>query len=279
MSLLTRGKKDEVDQVTPENLDVPDERPFPGFVRVNLIPPTIQEREKVRRVKRIIAVLMLGVLLLLAGLWYLAQRDIAAAEERLEAAQLRQIQLEGELAQYAEVPLVFATASKGEQALSDAMSAEVRWAFLLNQLSFATPAGVTLNTVVGQIAAEGPTQTSPGEVLPPMESVGTMTFAGSGSSFSEVAAWLDSLQSLKDYTYPFLTNSSKSEATDTTTTSPAGGQIAWESTANLSPNALSGRYGTPPAAGTTEGTTGGGTSGAQPTTPEGTTDGAGEAAS
>lgn len=275
MSLLTRSKKDEIDQVTPESIDVPDERPFPGFVRVNLIPLAIRERDKVRRVKRFIAGMMIGVLLVLAGLWYLAQRDIAAAEERLTAAELQQTQLMGQMAQYAEVPLVFATAAKGQEALSGAMSTEVRWAFLLNQLSFATPAGVTLNGVQGAIAAEGPTQTSPGEVLPPMESVGTMTFVGTGSSFSEVAAWLDSLQALKDYTYPFLTNSTKdagSEASPTSPTSPTGGQISWGSTANLSPNALSGRYGTPPPAAPPAGSAGSGTP--QTTTPDATTDGA-----
>ncbi len=245
MSLLTaRRTKHETDQVaTSDTVDAPDERPFPGFVRVNLLPESIRERARVRRAKRIVALLILMVLLALAGLWYQAQRDIAAAQEQLTAAELRQTQLQGELGQYAEVPIVFATASKGQEALSAAMSAEVRWAFLLNQLSFATPAGVTLNTVQGNLAEGGPTQSSPGGVLPPVESVGTMTFAGSGSSFSEVAAWLDSLQTLKDYTYPFLTNSSKGE-----TTTPGQGAIAWESTADLSSNALSGRYGTPPPA-------------------------------
>ncbi len=267
MSLLTsRKNKDEVDQATPESVDAPDERPFPGFVRVNLLPEAIRERARVKRAKRIVAVLMILVLLLLGFLWYLAQRDIAAAEERLAAAELQQSQLQAELAQYAEVPAVFAAASKGQEALSGAMSSEVRWAFLLNQLSFATPAGVTLNTVTGAIAQEGPTQTSPGEVLPPMESVGTMTFAGTGSSFSEVAAWLDSLQTLKDYTYPFLTNSTKGE-----TTTPGAGAISWESNANLSPNALSGRYGTPPPATAPET----GTSSGSTTTTPAPSDGAG----
>lgn len=243
MSMLTlrRNKAEEQDQVlTPDSIDLPDERPFPGFVRVNLLPDRVREQDRVRRAKRIVAVLFALVLLALAGLWYMAQRDIAAAQDQLTAAELTQTQLAGEVAQYSEVPAVFAAASQGQEALTGAMSAEVRWAFLLNQLSFATPAGVTLATVSGNLAEAGPTQTSPGDVLPPKESVGTMTFAGTGSSFSEVAAWLDSLQTLKDYTYPFLTNSSKGEAPTSGT-----GPITWESTADLSPNALSGRYGTP----------------------------------
>ena len=60
----------------------------------------------------------------------------------------------------------------------------------------------------------------------------------SASSFQDVAAWLDSLQSLKDYTYPFLTNSSQDPADP--------GEVTWEATADLSSSALSGRYGTAP---------------------------------
>ena len=70
MSLLTsRKNKDEVDQATPESVDAPDERPFPGYVRVNLLPEAIRERARVKRAKRIVAALMLLVLLLLGVLW------------------------------------------------------------------------------------------------------------------------------------------------------------------------------------------------------------------
>lgn len=254
---LRRKKVSEDDPILDEqSLELHDEKPFPGFVRVNLLPERILERARVRRAKRIVALLVVLVILVLSALWFAAQRDIQSAEADLVVAQERQAQLQAEAAQYAEVPAVFATASKGEEALSAAMSREVRWAFLLNQLSFATPSGVTLSTVTGSLAESGPTQTSPGGVLPPKESVGTMTFAGSGNSFSEVAAWLDSLQTLKDYTYPFLTNSSKSEeSAGATAGALVNGPITWESTADLSRNALSGRYGEP-AAGTGAGESG-----------------------
>lgn len=241
---LRRNKSQDTTEPGLQDLpDIPDERPFPGYVRVNLLPKSFLDRQKLRTIKRWLAAALVLDILLLAGMWYMAQRDIAAAQAELQVAQMQQAQLQAQKAQYSEVPRVFAQAALGQQALEDAMSREVRWAFLLNQLSFATPAGVTLNTVAGAIGEEGPVATSPGEVLPPVESVGTMTFAGTGDSFSQVAAWLDSLQGLQDYTYPFLTNSTKTEAT-----TPGAGTIDWESTANLSANALSGRYGTPPPA-------------------------------
>ena len=252
---LRRTKTEDLEDQSFDVPDIPDERPFPGYVRVNLLPQRFLDQLRLKTIKRWLLAGLVFVLLLLGILWYLAQRDLAEAEAQLEVAQLRQTQLQGEVAQYAEVPRVFATASIAEEAITTAMSREVRWAFLLNQLSFATPAGVTLNSIGGAIAEDGPVQTSPGEVLPPQESVGTMTFAGTGSSFSEIAAWLDSLQTLQDYTYPFLTSSTKSTggtgSTGTAgspTTSQGGGPISWESAADLSANALSGRYGTPPPA-------------------------------
>ena len=252
---LRRTKTEDLADQSFDVPDIPDERPFPGYVRVNLLPQRFLDQLRLKTIKRWLLAGLVFVLLLLGILWYLAQRDLAEAEAQLEVAQLRQTQLQGEVAQYAEVPRVFATASIAEEAITTAMSREVRWAFLLNQLSFATPAGVTLNSIGGAIAEDGPVQTSPGEVLPPQESVGTMTFAGTGSSFSEIAAWLDSLQTLQDYTYPFLTSSTKSTGgTGSTGTagspsaSQGGGPISWESAADLSANALSGRYGTPPPA-------------------------------
>lgn len=269
---LRRTKTEDVEDQSLVVPDIPDERPFPGYVRVNLLPQRFLDALRLRTIKRWLLAGLVFVLLLLGVLWYLAQRDLAEAEAQLEAAQLRQTQLQGEVAQYAEVPRVFATASIAEESITTAMSREVRWAFLLNQLSFATPAGVTLNSIGGAISEEGPVQTSPGEVLPPQESVGTMTFAGTGSSFSEIAAWLDSLQTLQDYTYPFLTSSSKAAGTTgaAPTAPQAGGSISWESTADLSANALSGRYGTPPPAAASGSSSSSGTAPA-PASPDGAT--------
>jgi len=233
MSVLTRKS------ATPgaaQDVLVPDERPLPGFVRVNLLPRSIKERGKVGRAKRIVMALIALVFLAVAGLWFLTQQQIQEQEKLLAEAQATGLQLQQQSAQYAEVPQVFAQAETANAALNSAMGGQIRWAFLLNQLSFATPPGVTLEGIGGVMSETGVAPTSPGGVLPPKESVGTMTFTGTSSSFQEVASWLDSLDGLKDYTYPFLSNSQKAE----------DGVINWGSTADLSVNSLSGAYGTAP---------------------------------
>lgn len=232
-----------LDTAGTEAHDYPDERPYPGFVRVNLLPDSILARLRVVRAKRIALVAIIIALVLVLGLWLLAQREIATAQSRVDEAEANNRQLQAQVAELSQVPAVFATAERAQESLNAAMGNEIRWAFLLNQLSFATPPDVTLDSVAGELVADSAEPTSPGGVLPAQETVGTMTFSGSASNFAAVASWLDSLHALRDYTYPFLTNSTRNEDDR---------RVAWESTANLSTNALSGTYGKPvPAPGTT----------------------------
>lgn len=230
-----------------------EEKPIPGYVRVDLLPEKIIQKMAVRKARNIAIVLLLVASFIIL-MWRLyLQLQINSAEEELLRAQATGTQLQAEIAKYSEIPPIFLAAEQGQQSLTLAMSREVRWSFLLNQLSFSTPAGVTLESISGQIL-EASEEASPGGVFPLQPSEGTMTFTGSASSYNQVASWLDSLTGLQDYTYPFMATASKSEAGVEGDLS--GGAVTWDSTANLSPNALSGRYtaalpGQDPAAATT----------------------------
>ena len=249
-----------------------EEKPIPGYVRVDLLPQEIIEKAAIRKARNL-AVILLVVAVFIIIIWRLfLQLQIQSAEDELLRVEATGAQLQAEIAQYNEIPPVFAAADQGQQALTLAMGREVRWSFLLNQLSFSTPSGVDLESISGSVQLEGATETSPGDVFPLQPSEGTMTFSGSADSYSQVASWLDSLQGLKDYTYPFLASASGGEASSTTSPPPAAESesdssaedadgetdgdaattvepvaepdpgFSWDSTANLSPNALSGRY-------------------------------------
>ncbi len=249
-----------------------EEKPIPGYVRVDLLPQEIIEKAAIRKARNL-AVILLVVAVFIIVIWRLfLQLQIQSAEDELLRVEATGAQLQAEIAQYNEIPPVFAAADQGQQALTLAMGREVRWSFLLNQLSFSTPSGVDLESISGSVQLEGATETSPGDVFPLQPSEGTMTFSGTADSYSQVASWLDSLQGLKDYTYPFLASASGGEAASTTSPPPAAESesdsaaedadgetdgdgattvepvpepdpgFSWDSTANLSPNALSGRY-------------------------------------
>lgn len=226
----------------PDALDIPDERPLPGFVRVDLLPDRIRERQRIARVRRITAAALGGVVLLVVAGWWLANQDADHARADLAAAQAHRAQLSAEAAKYADVPVTFAAADAAVAARQAAMGGEVRWAFLLRQLTFTTPFGVQLDSINGQLADASAASNSPGGVLPMKQTVGTLTFTGTARQFPLVADWLDSLETVKDYSYPFLNSSTKDETSH---------RISWQSNADLSPEALSGRYGTPVATPTT----------------------------
>jgi len=216
-----------------------DDKPIPGFVRVDLLPEAMLVKAAVRRAK-VLALTLIFVALFIIVAWRLyLQLQIQTAEDELLQAEATGAQLQAELARYSEIPPIYAAAEQGQEALTLAMGQEIRWSFLLNQLSFSTPEGVELGSVGGAVSETGTLETSPGEVLPLQPAEGTMTFTGTASGYERVAAWLDSLEGLKDYTYPFLANTAKESEGE------EGGLagVTWDSNANLSPNALSGRYG------------------------------------
>lgn len=227
---------------TGGEVDPEQELPIPGFVRVNLLPSSIAEKARVGQAKKIAGIAVGVAVVATGGLWFLAQLDAAAAQEDLTAAETKGAQLQGELAQLAEVPAIFEAAQTAEQALNTTMGEEVRWSFLLNQLSFSTPSGVTLENISGKTgsaakAADAATDSAASALLPVVSPVGSMTFTGQADSFNKVAAWLDSLHVLQDYTYPFFSDASESSE------GSFDSSVQFDSTAELTPKALSGRYG------------------------------------
>lgn len=211
--------------------DAVTESPIPGFVRVNLLPPAVAERAAVASAKRLTLYCVGGGLVVTAGLLVLAMQDARSAQDQLSAAESEAVLIQQQLAELATVPETFAKADLAQATIENAMGTEVRWSFLLNQMSFSTPSGVTLNSITGT-SGSGEASESAAEA-PPEGTVGTMQFDSVGSSLDRVAAWLDSLEGLKDYTTPFLSAATREEE--------AGG-YAFQSTSFLTQDALSGRY-------------------------------------
>ena len=210
------------------------EAPIPGFVRVDLLPPGVAERAAIAAAKRLTLYCIGGGLVVTAGLLALAIQDGRSAQNELDAAESEAVLIQQQLSELSTVPETFAKATLAQKTIESAMGSEIRWSFLLNQMSFSTPSGVTLNSITGQSAtSNSETPAVPAEGGPPEGTVGTMTFESVGTSLDRVAAWLDSLEGLKDYTTPFLSAATREEE--------AGG-YNFQSDAFLTSEALSGRY-------------------------------------
>jgi Tfp pilus assembly protein PilN len=201
--------------------------------RVNLLPSEITESAKFRTAQMVMGLGVLASVVVVGGLFYLASSDESAAQDQLATAQSTGTQLQQQVQTFNNVPVVFAQAETAKAQLDQAMSQEIRYSFVLNDLSLGMPSGVWLtNMTITQVPD------TPGSIKGAWgnESNGTVILQGQSSNLPQVAGWLQALAAQKSYTDPYITNSQG------TGTSSSTGSYSFTSQVNLSAKALSNRY-------------------------------------
>jgi Tfp pilus assembly protein PilN len=259
MGLLNRSSGAVTDEGAPSagpdiSLLTPSSAAFP---RVDLTPGVIAEEAKVRRGKLFLvgaAAVSVGVV---GALYMMAGQEVAAAQERLDAATARSAVLATQLAEYADVPKARAELAQAQSQQYTAMGGEVRWSFLLNDLALTMPRGASLTEFKGVIDGVAPvagaatTAAAPGADSANVSvlgkpAIGTISYAGEARAYSNVAAFLDTLAKQKTLLDPFpgtvqVAQNTESGTADGTTTS-AGKGYEFIASAAITSKALSHRY-------------------------------------
>jgi Tfp pilus assembly protein PilN len=201
--------------------------------RVNLLPPEIEQARQFRRVQFGLGGAVLAAVVVAGALFVAANADVGKAQDDLDANRATATQLQSNVDEYAEVPLVFGEVEAARAQLGQAMGKEVRWSYFLNDLSLKIPRHVWLDSMIvtpvapaaapvaGQYAAVG---------------VATIAFEGHGYRHNDVAAWLNSLARQKGFTQPYFSDS---------TLDPVGTNedaVKFSSTVTVTDDALSNRY-------------------------------------
>lgn len=223
--------------------------------RVNLLPPEIGHAARLRRLQVLLGLLLLGVVGLAAMLYTWAGTQVSSAQSAYDQAQAENQQLTAEVNSYAEVPLVEAQVDGTRQALVTAMQPEIRWSYLLNDMSLTIPKSSRLTSwvavnnaaaaqVADPLAASSAAATDGTGELPPSEaSMGTVDFIASTTKLQEVSTWLNMLANQKSYFDPALDDATVS-AGDTvgkfyTVTSNAG--LTYEAASNRYEQVMEGK--------------------------------------
>ena len=220
----------------------------PGRVRaVNLLPPTLRLRAAVSqaRARAIIAIVVAAVIVMaLAGL---ATSGRLSAESELAMAQQRVATAEAEKSQYSDVPGVYAAIAEAQKELSTAMGQEVQFSGLLTNLGLTIPPRVSLSAVTMTVgaAASGKKSSNSGSTSGP--DLGSVTLTGQAATMPDVAAFLDALATLPEYTAIHLESATSSSGGTGVPggTGTSGGTVQYSISAQLTEKALSGRFGTP----------------------------------
>jgi Tfp pilus assembly protein PilN len=216
------------------------------FPKVNLLPPEIEEHRRFRQVQVGLGVAVVAALVAAGGLTLAAQHQVSSAKDDLASAQAQSQVLQAREAQYANVPKVNAQVDAAKAQLTLAMGKEIRWSYLLNDLSLTIPNHVWLTKVVVAENLDPTTTTTPDATSYLQPHLGSINFEGFAVTHEDLAAWLSAIAKQDGYTQNYLTESKTTlEAEDSTAGGGTGVQhkvVSWKSQVAVNDKALSKRY-------------------------------------
>jgi Tfp pilus assembly protein PilN len=203
--------------------------------RVNLLPPEIVAGRRFRRVQRLLGAAVLGTVAVagfgLAWAWH----EVSLAQADLDVSRARTAQLHTEEAKYADVPRLLAQVEQAKQAREQALGRDVAWYRFFDDLAAATPQSVSLSNVSVALDATGSAAAPGADPLTP-SGLGTVTFAGAGDRFPDVATWLDSVATIAGLDGSTLTSATRAAG------GSQDGPVTFSSKIVIAETALSHRY-------------------------------------
>lgn len=196
--------------------------------RVNLLPGG---ERRVLSMGRLVVAGALVLLLLIGSLAVLTtQRDqeVTEAEDRLEAQQAVNQQLQAQIAELSEAEQLQAQAAEVRGLLAGITTADVAWSRVLREVASVIPGDVWLQSLNGQVQADAASG----------QFGGSLTVSGQGTDFPAAAAWLQRLSTVPSFADLWVSDMSSSEQTFGPFTVDG---IDFTSTASITPAALSAR--------------------------------------
>ena len=207
--------------------------------RVNLLPPEIGQARTLRRLQFGLGAGVLTAVGAIVVLYVLALGDVSSATNSLDATRAQGTAIQTESAKYADVPAAIAKVDAAAAQRSQAMNQEIRWSYVLNDMSLRIPSKVWLTNVTATESVDGAvaTATTPGGY--PEAGVGTVLFTGLAYGHNDVARWLEVLSGEKGFSQAYFANSTE----DSTKINPSGGKVVnFTSQVTVTADALSHRY-------------------------------------
>ena len=177
-------------------------------MRINLLPPEIYERQRIRR--RTAAVVAVG-LIALAGLgafYFLQVLRLNEVEDQIAAQEAENAQLRQQIGELQEIDMLQQEIEATRGLLSTLLADRVLWSGVLRDVSLVIPGQAWLNGLNGQVGVPGAEATAPVEAG---GLVGQISFNGFAFTHRDVALWLSRLEDVRGFVNPWLSNSTKTD--------------------------------------------------------------------
>jgi Tfp pilus assembly protein PilN len=177
-------------------------------MRINLLPPEIYERQRIRR--RTAAVVAVG-LIALAGLgafYFLQVLRLNEVEDQIAAQEAENAQLRQQIGELQEIDMLQQEIEATRGLLSTLLADRVLWSGVLRDVSLVIPGQAWLNGLNGQVGVPGAEATEP---VGAGGLVGQISFNGFAFTHRDVALWLSRLEDVRGFVNPWLSNSTKTD--------------------------------------------------------------------
>jgi Tfp pilus assembly protein PilN len=197
--------------------------------QVNLLPPELRARQKVKRLTTLIIGAGVAVVVLLLAFWFLQGQKLAGVNDDIAAQNLTNSGLQTQIDQLQEFQQLQEEAAAQQALLTTAFSGEVSFSQMLMDLSRTIPSDAYLDAFNAALTAPvvGEVTTSPTTF------VGAFTASGAADGFESLASWLTRLESVKGWVNPWVSSANE--------TGPNTGLYTFSSGVDLSEDALTAR--------------------------------------
>ncbi len=181
-----------------------------GLPQVNLLPPEIRAARALHRVKRMLVIVLAGVLVLVAVGYGVASLRVLAAEDELAEAQEVFSTLTERKQEFAEVPVVLNRLRALESAREVGFSTEILWTPYFDAIFVVMPEDVWISSI--EASGATPMQAAP-EVVDPLQDPSAMTlrFTGRSLTVPKAGDWIEKLNSIPGFSGAWVSSVTTAE--------------------------------------------------------------------
>ena len=174
--------------------------------QVNLLPPELRARQKVKQLTTLIIGGGVAVIVLLLAFWFLQSQKLAGVNDDIAAQNATNAGLQSQIDQLQEFQQLQVEAAAQEALLTTAFTGEVSFSQMLMDLSRTIPSDAYLDSfnaaLVAPVVGEVP-------ATPTTTFVGSFTAGGAADGFESLASWLTRLESVKGWVNPWISSATE----------------------------------------------------------------------
>lgn len=178
--------------------------------QVDLMPPEVRAGRRLKRTKRVLGLVVVGVLAVTVLGYAGARISESSAASDLESVQQETARLTAEQAKYAEVPRVLGEVTQVETARQTGTADEIIWTPYVNAIRAVTPGGVSIDSLTASATDPLHQQPAATNVLA-AASIGSIQFVARSKTLIDTSDWLNALDTVPGLADAWFSNETITE--------------------------------------------------------------------